>query len=232
MEDGAGAVRAAARDRLRAAVVDVAPVFGFTVSFGLTHRLAVALVLALAVGAGVCVYRVVCREPVWRALAVLGVVCVQGALAARTGQATDFFLLPLTVHCVMAVVNAVLLLLGRPLMGVVVGLVTKEGTGWRRCRVRRRAYIKGNLVILAGSLVTLAIQLPLFLSGQAVALGFVDSFVPLVLALDLLLGWRVYLRAVGEHRCGTHHGRSDLMNDARNDLMNTEISPCLERTLP
>ncbi|TJZ57464.1 DUF3159 domain-containing protein [Streptomyces piniterrae] len=241
MEDGADTVRAAARDRLRAAVVDVAPVFGFTVSFGLTHHLAVALVLAFAAGAGVSVYRIVRREPVWRALAVLGLVCVQSLLAAQTGDATNFFLPTLMVHCVTATANAVMLLLGRPLMGVVIGLITKEGTGWRRCRVRRRAYAKGTLVILTGSLVMLAIQLPLFLSGQAVGLGFVDSIAPLVLALDVLLGWRVYRRAVAEHHCGTDNHRTnghiedhlnDLTNDCVNDRMSTETSPSLERILP
>ncbi|WEB39604.1 MULTISPECIES: DUF3159 domain-containing protein [Streptomyces] len=218
--DGADAARAAARDRLRAAVVEVAPVFGFTVSYALTHQLTVALVLALAAAAGVCVYRVVRRESVWRALAVLGLVCVQGALAAKTGQATDFFLPNLVMHSVIALANAVLLLLGWPPMGLVVGLITKERTGWRRCTVRRRAFIKGNLVILAASLAMLAIQLPLYLSGQAVALGTADACGLPVVALSALLGWRVYRRALGSHDCGT------------NDRTNTEISLPLERTLP
>ncbi|MEU1623840.1 DUF3159 domain-containing protein [Streptomyces sp. NPDC020096] len=217
---GDGVALAAVRSRLRGAAVDVAPVFGFTVSFALTGQLTVALVLAIAAGAGVCVYRLVRGESVWRALAALGLVCVQGALAAKTGQATSFFLPSLIGHCAMAVVNAVTLLLGWPLMGVVTGLITKERTGWRRCRVRRRAFAKGSLVVLAGNLLTLAIQLPLFLSGQAVALGSVDALGPLVLALGVFLGWRVYRRALGDHRCGT------------NDRMNIETPLRLERTLP
>ncbi|MFD5384357.1 DUF3159 domain-containing protein [Streptomyces sp. NPDC127074] len=218
--DGTDAVRAAARDRLRAAVVDVAPVFGFTVSFAVTHQLTVALLLALAAAAGVSVYRMVCREPVWRALAVLGLVCVQGALAAKTGQATDFFLPNLVMHSVMAVAQAVLMLLGWPPMGLAVGLITKERTGWRRCTVRRRAFNKGNLVILTASLVMLAVQLSLYLSGQAVALGTADAFGLPVVALSALLGWRVYRRALGDHHCAT------------NDRVNTETSIPLERTLP
>ncbi|REK86445.1 DUF3159 domain-containing protein [Streptomyces inhibens] len=218
--DGEDAAQAAVRRRLRAAVVEVAPIFGFTVSFALTHQLTVALVLALAAAAGVCVYRVVRGESVWRALAVLGLVCVQGTLAATTGEATNFFLPNLVMHSVLALANAVLLLLGWPPMGLVVGLITKERTGWRRCRVRRRAFSKGNLVILTASLAMLAIQLPLYLSGQAVALGTADAFGPLVLALSMLLGWRVYRRALGDHHCAT------------NNRMNTGTSLPLERTLP
>lgn len=108
------------------------------------------------------------------------------------------------LHAVMAVVSAVMLLLGWPPMGGVVGLITKEGTGWRRCRVRRRALTRGNLVVLAGNLKMLAIQIPLFLSGQTVALGAVDVLGPIVIALGALLGWRVYRRVLGGHRCGSH----------------------------
>ncbi|MGY5138668.1 DUF3159 domain-containing protein [Streptomyces nigrescens] len=219
LADAEDAAQAAIRSRLRAAVIDIAPIFGFTVSFALTHRLPVALGLALAAAAGACVYRVVRGESVRRALAVLGLVCVQGALAAKTGEAANFFLPNLVMHSVVALTNAVMLLLGRPLMGVVVARITKEGPGWRRCRVRRRAFVKGNLVILAVSLMMLAIQLPLYLAGEAVALGTADAFGPPVLALSMLLGWRVYRRALGGHHCATH------------DRMTTKTSLPLERTL-
>ncbi|MFD8544589.1 DUF3159 domain-containing protein [Streptomyces sp. NPDC059649] len=209
------------RRRLRATVIDVAPVFGFTMGFAVTHRVVVALGLAIAAGLGVCVYRLVRGESVRRALAALGLICVGGVLAARSGQATDFFLPGLVVHCVMAVVTPVLLLLGWPPMALVVGLITGERTKWRRCAVRRRAFVQGNLVVFAGHLAMLAVQLPLFLSGQVVALGSVDLFGPVVLALGALLGWRVYRRRVGTHRCEAP-GPSDIEMSHR--------SPCVERT--
>ncbi|MGX1853277.1 DUF3159 domain-containing protein [Streptomyces sp. NBC_01456] len=221
-DEDADALRAAARERLRAAVVDVAPVFGFTVSFALTHRLALALTLAFTAGAGVSIYRLVRRKPAWRALTVLGLVCVQGAVAARTGEATDFFLPSLILHGATVTANAVMLLLRWPLMGVAVGLVTKEGTGWRRCTVRRRAYAHGSLVVLGSGLVTLTVQLSLYLSDQAIVLGFFDSVGPLVLALSVLLGWRVYRHSLGTHRCDTH--------DPMNAPSTTSLP--LERTLP
>ncbi|GGU49245.1 hypothetical protein GCM10010211_11700 [Streptomyces albospinus] len=120
-----------------------------------------------------------------------------------------------------SLVTPVLLLLGRPPMGLAVGLITGERTRWRRCAVRRRAFSKGNLVILAGHVVMPAVQLPLFFSGQAVALGAVDVFGPIVLALTALLGWRVYRSCVGTHRCEAP------------DHLGIEISRpshCLERT--
>ncbi|GAA2613909.1 DUF3159 domain-containing protein [Streptomyces tubercidicus] len=205
---GADAVRIAVRKRLRSTVIDVTPVFGFTLTFALTHRLGVALTLALAAGAGVFLLRLVRKEPVRQALAVLAVVCVQGVLAGRTGDATNFFLPHLVLHGVMAVVTPVLLWLGWPPLGVMVGLATGERTAWRRCTVRRRAFAKGHLVLYAGNLLMLSVQLPLFLAGEAVALGTVDVFQPLVLAIGALLGWRVYRRSVGTHRCEAPVGTS------------------------
>ncbi|MFI5522275.1 DUF3159 domain-containing protein [Streptomyces platensis] len=202
--EGEDTVHTAVRRRLRSTAVDVVPVLAFTFSFGLTHRLTVALALAVALGAGVCIYRVVRGEPKRGPLVALGFVCVQGVLAARSGQATNFFLPELTVNCVMVVVTPVLLVLGWPPMGLAVGLITGERTGWRRCTVRRRAFTRGNLVMLAGHVLVVSVELPLFLSGQAVALGSVHVFGPVVLALGALLGWRVYRRTVGPHRCGTH----------------------------
>jgi hypothetical protein len=216
--DGEDAVRTAVLRRLRSIVIDVAPAFAFTVSFGLTHHLALALALVFVVGAGVCVYRVARGEPVRRPLVALGFVCVGGVLATRTGQATNFFLPELVVHGVMVVVTPVALLLGWPPMALAIGFVTGERTRWRRCAVRRRAFARGNLVILAGHLLVLSVELPLFLSGQAVALGSVHVFAPIVLAVGALLGWRVYRRMVGTHRC-----------DANRPVHN-EISPCLERS--
>ncbi|MEU5209273.1 DUF3159 domain-containing protein [Streptomyces sp. NPDC020742] len=216
--DAEEALRAAFRQRLRSTVIDVAPVLGFTLAFAVTHRLEVALGLALAAGAGICVYRAVRRDSVRRTLAALALVCVAGLLAAHTGEAADFFLPGLVVHCVLAVVTGVLLLLGWPPLGLVAGWLTKEGTGWRRCGVRRRAFTKGHLTIYVGQLLMLAVQLPLYLSGQAVALGAVDALGPVVLTVGVLLGWRVYRRSLGAHRCPAPAHRE------------AEASPVLERT--
>ncbi|MFG2494539.1 DUF3159 domain-containing protein [Streptomyces caniferus] len=189
------------RRRLRSGIIDVAPILGFTLSLSLTHQVAVALPVALALGAGCCILRLVRRESVWRTLGVVGVVGIGGALATGTGQATSFFAPSLVMHCAMAVATPVMLLLGWPPLGLAVGLLTGEKTRWRRCRVRRRGFIRGNLVVMAGSYALLALQLSLFLSGQAVALGAVETLGPVVMALSTLLGWRVYRRCVGTHRC-------------------------------
>jgi hypothetical protein len=187
--------------QVRGAVIEVLPIFCFTVSFAITHRVGVALPIALAAGIGACVHHLIRRQSVWRAVGILAIVGLGSFLALRSGEATDFFLPNLLMHAGIAVASIVLLIAGWPAMGVVAGLITREGTGWRRCQVRRRGFTRGSLVLLASPLVMTSVGLPLFLADQAVALGTVDVFGPFVFTLAAVLGWRVYRRTVGAHHC-------------------------------
>lgn len=190
-----------ARQRVRNAVIDIAPILCFTLSFALTHRLAVAVPLALVAGAGICVHRLVRRESVWRTLAVLGVMCVGGVLATRSQDATDFFLPGLLFQGTLVVVSPVLLAFGWPPLALAAGLVTGERTRWRRCPIRLRAFTRANLALFATKLVALSVELPLYLAGQTVLLGFANAAGPFLHGLGALLAWRLFRRTAGTHRC-------------------------------
>ncbi|MFD9701717.1 DUF3159 domain-containing protein [Lentzea sp. NPDC059081] len=190
-----------ARHRVKGAVFEIAPIFTFTATFAVTHRLAVALSLAVAAGIAVCVHHLVRRESLWRALAAVAVVGLGGLLAVRSGEAADFFLPGLVVHGAVVTVNLALLAAGWPLLGLVAGVFTGEGTAWRRCRVRRRAYARGSLVLLVSPVTLMAAGLPLYLSGQAVALGLAELAGPFLFTLGLFGAWRVYRRSLGAHDC-------------------------------
>lgn len=195
-------------ERVRGAIVEILPIFCFTLTFAITHQVGVALPLAVASGIVVCGYRLVRRESVWRAVGALGIVVLGGVLALRSGEATDFFLPNLVMHGGIAVASVVALLAGWPPLGVVVGLLTREGTAWRRCPVRRRGFTRGSLVLLASPLLMTSVGVPLFLTGQAVALGTVDVLGPFLFTLAAALGWRVHRRTVGTHHCGSEPCRS------------------------
>ena len=107
----------------------------------------------------------------------------------------------LVTHGFVAVMSVVLLVAGWPPMGLLTGLVTGEGTRWRRCRGRRRAFSSASLALLASPLVMTSATLPLYLADHPVALGVVDVLGPFVFALAVLVGWRTYRRAVATHRC-------------------------------
>ncbi|MFI7104062.1 DUF3159 domain-containing protein [Streptomyces sp. NPDC050161] len=208
-DEGADDTRRDVRKRARGALIDIAPGLCFTLSFGLTRRLAAAVAFACAGAVVTGVYRLVRSEPVWRTLGVLGVICVGGALATGTGDATNFFLPGLVIQGVMAAVTPVLLAFGWPPLALAAGLVTGERTRWRRCPIRRRAYTRANLVLFAMKLVMLSVEVPLFLAGQTVTLGFTHIAGPFVHGLGALLAWRVFRRAAGTHRCAREADRCD-----------------------
>ncbi|MEV4172670.1 DUF3159 domain-containing protein [Nonomuraea sp. NPDC049709] len=202
-ETGRTAVaRPGVAEQVRGAVIEVLPIFCFTVGFAISHQVAIALPLALAAGIAACGYRLVRRESAWRALGALGIVALGGVLALRSGEATDFFLPNLVMHGAIGVVSIILLLAGWPVMGLVVGLLTRDRMAWRRCPIRRRGFTRGSLVLLASPLLMTSAGLPLYLADEAVALGTVDVFGPFVFALAAMVGWRVHRRTVGTHRCG------------------------------
>ncbi|TDD40980.1 DUF3159 domain-containing protein [Saccharopolyspora elongata] len=206
------------RKRARGALIDIAPILCFTLSFALTQRLTAAVAFALAAGVGTGIYRLVRREPAWRALGALGVVCVGSALAAHTEDATNFFLPGLVIQGVTAAVTPVLLAFGWPPLALVAGLVTGERTRWRRCPIRRRAFTRANLVLFATKVVLLSVELPLFLAGQTVTLGFTNAAGPFVHGLGALLAWRVFRRAAGTHRCARATDRCDARANAPDPL--------------
>ncbi|RKT87400.1 Protein of unknown function [Saccharopolyspora antimicrobica] len=189
------------QSRVRAGLIDIAPILFFTLTFALTHRVLIAVAFALTCGIGITVGRLVRREPVWRALGALGIICLGGLLASRTGDAANFFAPGLVIHSTIALVTPVMLAFGWPPLGLVAGLVTGEGTGWRRCPIRRRAFTRSNVVLLAAKVVILSAEIPLFLAGRTVALGFTNAVGPAVHGLGVLLAWRVFRRTTGTHRC-------------------------------
>jgi hypothetical protein len=189
------------RGRVRDAVIDIAPGFCFTLTFALTQQLTLALALALTGVVGVGVLRLIRSQPVWRVLGTLVIVGIGAGLAGRSGDAVDFFLPGLVFNVVFIVVQVVMMLLRWPPLGVAAGLVNGEGTRWRRCPVRRRAFARATLLILAGEILMISIQVVLFLAGEVVVLGTVDTATPIVFVLSMLVGWRIYRRNIGAHRC-------------------------------
>ncbi|XVQ07225.1 DUF3159 domain-containing protein [Spirillospora sp. CA-255316] len=180
---------------------EIAPLFCFTMTFALTHRVAIAVSIALVAGTAVTVYRLVRGRPAWRSLSALAIVAIGALLAMRSGEATDFFLPQLVMHLGIGTVSGVLILVGWPPAGLVVGLLNGEGLRWRRCPRRRRAFTVASLILLASPLVMSVAGLPLYLASNAVALGVVDMFGPLTFTLAALVAWRAYSRSIAAHSC-------------------------------
>jgi hypothetical protein len=107
--------------------------------------------VAVAVGTGVLVtlVRVARRQQLRPALGGFIGVAVSGFLAARSGEARDFFLADIWWYCAASIILAVSILLRRPLVGVLWSATQGVGMWWRHDRPSLRRYDIATAVLAA-----------------------------------------------------------------------------------
>ena len=178
------------------------PTVVFVTVFAVAGReLQPALIAALATGGVLAVIRLVRRDSLQNVLAGFVAVAVAAWLAGRTGQAEDFFLPGLLINVVYGIAYLVSIVVRWPLLGVLVGLATGEGMGWRRSPYLLRAYTVASWFWVGLFATRLAVQVPLYLTESVVALGVARVAMgwPLFL-LCLWLSWLVIQRARAQQR--------------------------------
>lgn len=143
------------------------PLLLFTVVYLTGGRdLTVALWTALASGAVLAVIRLLRRDPLQNVVAGLVGLALAAFLAARSGQAEDVFLPGILTNVGYGLAYLVSILVRWPLLGVLVGFVTGQGTSWRKDRAQFRAYTLASALWVAMFALRLAVQVPLYLSGE------------------------------------------------------------------
>lgn len=125
----------------------------------------------LALSAVFLVVRLARRQRIASAVAGGAGAGLSAALALATGDANQNFLPGILTNAGYFVVLAASLLVRRPLIGVVVGLLLQDRQ-WRADRARRRLLTWLTALWTALFAVRLAVELPLYLAGdRVVALG-------------------------------------------------------------
>lgn len=113
-------------------------------------------------------------------------------IATRSDKAENFFLPGLLANAAYASAFLISLAVQRPLVGVIIGTLDGEGDGWRREPQRYRVFARATWLWAGVFLARLVVQLPLYLAGAVVALGFVKTGMGLPLfALALFLTYRL-----------------------------------------
>lgn len=147
--------------------------------------------VAVGVGALLAVVRVVRRETLQFALAGFVGVAIAAFVARQTGRAEDFFLPGLLLNTAYAAAYVISIAVRWPLIGVIVGTLSGEGTAWRQDPMKLRGYSRASWVWVGVFLSRLAVQLPLYLAGAVVALGVARAAMGVPI---FLLGiWLTYL---------------------------------------
>lgn len=143
------------------------PLLLFTVVYLTGGRdLTVSLWTALASGAVLAVIRLVRRDPLQNVVAGFVGLALAAVLAARSGQAEDVFLLGILTNIGYGVAYLVSILVRWPLLGLLVGFVTGQGTSWRKDTRQFRAYMLASALWVGMFALRLAVQVPLYLAGE------------------------------------------------------------------
>lgn len=160
---------------------------------GSDTRLSAAVAVGLA--ALIALGRLARRESPRYALSGLVGVGFAAFVATRSGKAENFFLPGLLANGAYAAAFLVSIAARRPLVGIVVGAIDGEGSGWRDDPVRVRSFTRASWLWAGLFLFRLAVQLPLYLAGAVVELGVARTAMGLPLfALGLWLTYRLVRR--------------------------------------
>jgi hypothetical protein len=181
-EAPSGAVLLGAVGGIRGLIEAILPGLGFLVLYTITKDLWLSVLAPLAIAVVFIVVRAIQRQPVMPAITGAIGIGLSAGLALWTGNISNNFLLGFVINGVAVLALIVSLLVRRPLVGVLIGLLTGD-EHWRHDAVKLRiAYVTTVLWLLLSGL-RLAVQVPLYLAELPDALA----------ATKLLMGVPLYL---------------------------------------
>ncbi len=186
---------------VRGLVEAIVPGLTFLTVFSLTGVLVWSVLAPLGLALVFVVARVFSRSTVQPALIGMGGLAASAGVALWSGRPEDNFVLGLWVNGIGLTAMVVSILVGRPLIGVISGLLVSDSQ-WRADRAKRRlATIATTLWVgLFGA--RLIVQVPLFLQGAVAELAIARLVMGLPLyALVLWLSW-LLMRSVYRSREG------------------------------
>ena len=149
------------------------------------QQLQPAVIAALITGVVIAALRLARRESLQQVVAGFFGVAISAFVATRTGRAENYFLIGILINIAYMLVYAVSCLVRWPLLGLIVGYVRGDATGWRADPRQYRAYSTASWIWVAMFGLRLVIQLPMYFAGAVGMLG----------VAKLALGWPLFLLA-------------------------------------
>jgi hypothetical protein len=155
---------------IRGLVESILPPLLFLVVYTLTQQLAPSVLAPLGLAVVFIVVRIAMRQPVMSAVVGALGVGVSAGLALLSGRAADNFLPGLIINVVLLLAMLVSLVVRRPLIGVMVGLITGD-TAWRADPAKVRVAFIATVLWAVLPALRLAVELPLYLAEDAAGLA-------------------------------------------------------------
>ena len=150
------------------------PAIVFLVVFNVTDQLRAAIMGALALSLVLAIYRLARKDTIQHSISGVVGVLICAYFANRSGNATDFYIPKLLTNLGYGTVYLLANLAGWPILGLVLGPLLGENFSWRSNPARKKMYMKASWIWVAMFFSRIAVQYPIYKSGNVNLLGTVN----------------------------------------------------------
>lgn len=146
----------------------------FLVVLNISDELNTALFASIAISAILTIVRLARRDTIQHAMSGFIGVLICAWFANRTGNASDVYLPKLLTNLGYGTVYLIANLAGWPILGLMLGPILGENLMWRKVPERKRAYIRASWLWVGMFFTRIAVQYPIYRSGNVNLLGTVN----------------------------------------------------------
>lgn len=150
------------------------PAIVFLVTFNVTDELRTAIWGALGLSLVLAIYRLARKDTIQHSISGVVGVLICAYFANRSGNATDFYVPKLLTNLGYGSVYLIANLAGWPILGLVLGPLLGENLTWRNNPKRKKMYMKASWIWVAMFFSRIAVQYPIYKSGNVNLLGTVN----------------------------------------------------------
>ena len=168
----------------------------FLVVFNVTDELQSARIASVAVSALLTIIRLAMRETIQHAVSGLIGSLICAWFANRTGNASDLYIPKLLTNLGYGSVYLIANLAGWPILGLLLGPILGENLQWRKDPARARAYKRASWLWVGMFFARIAVQYPIYRSGNVNLLGTVNLAMGYPLFLATAYGSWMILKTV------------------------------------
>lgn len=168
----------------------------FLVIFNIRKDLQDALYAAITISALLTIIRLAMRDTVQHAFSGLIGVLICAWFANRTGNPSDLYIPKLLTNLGYGTAYLIANLLGWPILGLMLGPILGENLLWRHDPARKAAYIRAGWLWVGMFFLRIAVQYPIYKSGNVNLLGTVNLAMGYPLFLATGYGTWLILRSV------------------------------------
>jgi hypothetical protein len=168
----------------------------FLLTFNIRKDLQEALIASIAVSAILTIIRLAMRDTVQHAVSGFIGILICAWFANRTGNPSDLYIPKLLTNLGYGTLYLFANLAGWPILGLMLGPILGENLLWRNHPERKRAYIQAGWLWVGMFFTRIAVQYPIYKSGNLNLLGTVNLAMGYPLFIATAYGSWLILRRV------------------------------------